>query len=219
MNKEEASRVVSIIGGISPIVIFGLSYLVLHERLSAFWRLAFVFLVSGGLLLTIEEDIKTHMFKISRELPLYSFASAVFFGLTFFTGKIVFVETSFLNGFVWARVGTLVVVLILMLVSSTRKQILKNPLTISPRLSFLYVINKGFSGLAFLILNYAIMLGSVTMVNALQGTQYAFIFLLALLFYFYKPKFLHESFSFKATLQKLTGIILISTGVVLLFYY
>ncbi len=219
MAGGEASRVVSIIGGVSPIIIFFLSYFVLDERLSVFWLFAFILLVSGSLLLTLEKGGGYFNFKIGGGFPFYSCASAVFFALTFFSTKMVFLETSFLNGFIWTRIGVFFAVLCVLLFPSLRKSVLESPLSASRRLFFYFASNKVLSALAFLILNYSFKLGSVSLINALQGVQYVFVFFLALMLYFYKPGVLEESFSLMAILQKITGIIMISVGVAILFIF
>jgi uncharacterized membrane protein len=219
MHTGEASRVVSIIGGISPIIIFALSYGVLGERLSTFWISAFVFLISGAFLLSLEDDGGSFKFKIGERFPIYSFIAAIFFAVSFFLSKVVYTQASFLNSFIWMRVGSFSIAVFLLLWPSLRKAITRNPLNVSPGLPFFFISNKALSAFAFLILNYAISLGSVTVVNALQGVQYAFIFVLALATSLYNPKFLEESFSIKAITQKIVGIALVSIGVALLFLF
>jgi len=211
MAKGEVSRVVSSVGGISPIVLFVLSYFLLDERLPAFWILGLAVLVSGSFIITFEQK---------GRVPLYSFIAAIFFALSFFAAKEVFVETSFLNGFIWSRIGALILVAVAFCVPRIRSLLKFNPEGLSGvprRLLPLFISNKALGGLCFLGINYAIMLGSVAVVNALQGIQFVFIFCLALLFSVYFPGFLKESFSFKATMQKIVGIVLISLGVAILF--
>jgi len=60
-------------------------------------------------------------------------------------------------------------------------------------------------------------LGSVTVINALQGVEYVFVFILTFIFSFFCRKFVMESFSLVAIAQKILGIVLISLGVALLF--
>ena len=60
------------------------------------------------------------------------------------------------------------------------------------------------------------MLGSVTVVNALQGTEFLFIFFIMMILSIFYPGFLKESFSMRAIIMKVTGIILISSGVIML---
>ncbi len=219
MARGETSRVVSFIGGVSPLIVLVLSYFVLRERLPTHWVIAFALLILGSFFLARDNNSKNSEFGIDKRFSFYSVCAAIFFALTFFTSKLVFLESSFLNGFVWLRVGTILTVFILLLFRPVRKSLFECPLNVSGRLSAAFISNKTLSALSFFILNYAIKIGSVTVVNALQGVEYAFVFLLALAFSFLKPEALKESFALKDTFHKILGIALISFGVAILFIF
>ncbi len=219
MNKGEASRVISVIGAVSPLVVLALSYAFLEERLPALWLTAFFVLVFGGLLLTLEKDKSSSRMRFIKNIPFYSLISGIFWALTFFLTKVVFLSATFLNGFVWIRVGTLLIILAIFLVPSLRRSVLKSSLVASKKVSFSFLSNKVASGVAFIVLNISIKIGSVSLINALQGMQYAFVFLAALLIYFYFPKFLQESFSKIDVFQKLSGIAFVSAGLAILFLF
>ncbi|MBU1178751.1 beta-galactosidase [Patescibacteria group bacterium] len=206
--RASVSRVVPVVGAISSVTVLFLSFLFLDERLPAFWLFAFALFVFGGLLLTLGKG---------RVFSAYSFAAAVFFAASFFTAKLVYLETSFLNGFIWIRTGTLLLAFFILFLPSFRHSLRHSPLKISNKLFLFFASNKVLSAGAFILLNYAIMLGPVSMVNALQGAQYAFIFLLALILSHSHPYIIKESFSKKVFIQKLFGIILVSFGIFILF--
>jgi len=208
MVRGEVSRVVCTIGGVSPVVILALSYFFLHERLPVFWLLGLVVLVSGSFIIAFEQK---------GRVSLFSFIAAIFFALTFFFTKLVFLETTFLNGFIWTRVGVMLLAIAVFFTPAFRSLLKETAVAIPRRLLFIFGCNKALGAFCFLGINYAIMLGSVAVVNALQGVQFVFIFCLALLFSVYVPGFVKESFSFRATMQKIIGIIFISLGVAILF--
>ena len=219
MAKGETSRVISLIGGISPLIILVLSYFILRERLPTHWVIAFVSLILGSFILARGNNSKSSEFSINKKFPLYSICAAIFFALMFFTSKLVFMESSFLNGFIWLRVGTILSVFFVMLFPSARKSIFESPLNVSDRISLAFISNKALSALAFFLLNFSISRGSVTVINALQGVEYVFVFLLALIFSFLKPEVLKESFTAEATLQKIFGIALVSIGIAILLVF
>ncbi|MEA3343503.1 MAG: hypothetical protein U9Q92_05015, partial [archaeon] len=72
----------------------------------------------------------------------------------------------------------------------------------------------GISGLFFLSL--AISLGSVSLINAAQGTQYLFLFLLALICTRFFPKLFKEELNKEIIAKKAIAILLISIAVYLL---
>ena len=71
-------------------------------------------------------------------------------------------------------------------------------------------------GIIPLVLTAAMALGSVTLVNAVQGAQYGFLFILALLFSYRWPKIFGEEFNIKVIVQKVIALILIILGLYLL---
>ena len=135
----------------------------------------------------------------------------------YFLTKLVFLHASFLNGFVWMRVGTVALALGALLEPNFRQSIFQTSKNISKQVTFIFVLNKGVSAFAFVIISYAILLGSVSLINALHGIEYVFILVLSLALSYFLPGMLRESFSLAAIIQKALGIGLISAGVALLF--
>ena len=69
---------------------------------------------------------------------------------------------------------------------------------------------------SFLIIAYAISLGPVTVINAMQGVQYAILFLLVVVLARRYPHLLDEPLSKKIIVQKSLAIGLIIIGLVLI---
>ena len=69
---------------------------------------------------------------------------------------------------------------------------------------------------AFILLNYAISLGSVALINALQGAQYVFLIFIILALSEQYPRILREELSHRILLQKFIGVALIAVGLYLL---
>ena len=80
----------------------------------------------------------------------------------------------------------------------------------------LFVANKTLAGFAFLMLNYAIAIGNVTLVNALEGVKYIFLLVLVFIISRFRPSILQEETTFLILLQKTTAITLIFLGILLL---
>ncbi len=213
--KGEVSRVISIVGGLSPILIFIFSILFLDDKFNLNSIIAFLMLITGSILLSLVKD--GERFTFGQYFFLSCFLAAFFFALSYGLTKAVFLKTSFLNGFIWIRVGTLICVIFVFLMPKLRKRILESSRGFSTRLTTLFFINKGISALAHVALNYAIKLGSVAIVNALQAVEYTFIFVLASGLSYFFPKIYRESLAPKHLVPKIIGIALVSFGVVLLF--
>jgi hypothetical protein len=67
----------------------------------------------------------------------------------------------------------------------------------------------------FILQNYAVFLGSVVLVNALQGVQYAFLLIISTGLALFAPKLLKENFSWRITIQKAAAVLVIVLG----FYF
>ena len=144
MIKTSVTRTVTVIGGISPIVLLGLSYFFLDERLPTFWLLAFAILILGSFLLTFGRE---------KIFSFYAVVSAIFFALSFFTIKIVFLNSTFINGFVWTRVGFLILALFFLFFGSFRKQLSVSSSRVSNKFFALFVGNKAVGAVSYILLN------------------------------------------------------------------
>ncbi len=213
--EGEVSRVISIVGGLSPILIFIFSLLFLDDKFSSNSLIALLMLITGSILLSLVKNGKDLEF--GRRFFLLCFLAAFFFAISYGLTKAVFLKTSFLNGFIWIRIGTLICVAVVFLVPKLRKRVLESSRGFSKKLTALFFVDKGISALAHVALNYAIKLGSVAIVNALQAVEYAFIFVMASGFSYFFPKICHESLAPKHLVVKIIGVALVSGGVVLLF--
>lgn len=213
--KGEVSRVISIVGGLSPILIFIFSLLFLDEKFSFNSIAALFMLITGSILLSLVPKGKGVEFK--HHFFLSCFLAALFFALSYGLTKAVFLKTSFLNGFIWIRVGTIICVIFVFLMPKLRRCILESSRGLSRKITALFFVNKGISAVAHVALNYAVKLGPVAIVNALQAVEYAFIFVLASGVSYLFPKFCQESLTPRHLLPKLIGVALVSFGVVLLF--
>jgi len=215
--RGETSRVITIIGGSLPIFSFTFSYFFLGERLSELQVLAFTILVLGIILIGI--DLRT----LGKHLPSKGYlpralAAGLFFGITFVGSKYVFNTQSFVSGFFWMRMGAVLAGLAILLIPTWRREIIadfKTPKKEQARGKAFALGNQVVGAVGFVLLNYAISLGSATIVNALQGVQYAFIFILAVIFGRWIPQ-IKEEVSAWIVVQKILAIVLISIGLYLL---
>jgi uncharacterized membrane protein len=213
--KGEISRVVSIVGGLSPILIFIFSLLFLGEHFHPHSFTALLLLITGSILLSFVRN--RNKFEFGKHFVLSAFMAAFFFAISYGLTKDVFLNTSFINGLIWIRVGTLICSLGVLVVPPFRREIFHGSRGFSSKLTALFLFDKGVSALAHVVLNYAIMLGSVAIVNALQAVEYAFIFVLTLGLSYFLPQICYESLAPKHLIPKMIGIGFVSAGVILLF--
>ena len=81
---------------------------------------------------------------------------------------------------------------------------------------FLFGVNKVSGGVAAFLLAYAVSIGPLSLVHALNGTQFAFVFILSLGLSFFFPKIYGEKLAFNDWVQKALALGLIILGIWLL---
>lgn len=211
--NDEVSRVIPLIGGLQPIFVFWLAFFFLGERLLNNQVIAFVLVLLGGLLITIRWQ------KASRQqvkLFFLSLLSALLFALSFVLSKYIFDSTDFISGFIWTRVGSFLGAVVLLLWAVNRKAIFGNVKTAGRTVGLIFILGQVAGALSFIMINWAMAMGSVTLVNALQGLQYVFLFIIVLLLAKRYPEWLKENTRGLVLVQKIIAILLISGGLYLL---
>lgn len=222
IQKSEASRVSPIVGAVIPVVTFFLSLIFSSEKLVLVQIIGVAFLIFGGLLISFDLPLK-----INKKKFFAGFFSSLLAGfllaLSYFIFKFVYNEQTFFNGFIWTRMGCFFAVAGYFFVPKWRKDILislkefKKPKKKEYQTGGLFVANKIFGGVSSILLNVAIAMGSVTLVNSLVSSQYVFILFLA---YFAHKKFpfvFEEKLYFWDWAQKIVAVVLIGVGVFLIY--
>lgn len=211
--KYEASRVAAVIGGLAPILIFFLAFFFLGEKLNPYQILAFIFLIIGGSLVSLTREKHVYKIKVLKLTILAAFLFAVSSVMT----KYVFLHQPFFNGFIWFRLGSFLAALLFLVPSGLRKKIFKLGKETKSGVSLFFVGNKAMAGLSFILLNAAIFRGSVTLVHGLEGCQYMFVFVLALLLSQKFPQLLKEKNTPIILIQKTIATLLIAVGLLFLW--
>ncbi|MCX7779143.1 MAG: EamA family transporter [Patescibacteria group bacterium] len=216
LRINEASRIVPLVGSFLPIFSLLLSFIFLEEKLTTFSLIACFFLILGSFLMSLRFNAgKNYFIQGWVFIILASFLSA----LSFVLSKIIYLRLPFLSGFIWIRLGSFVFSLSLLLPKKIRSIICQSLKTTQPKTSLLFLINQGVAVLYFVLLNVAISLNSVSLVNALQGIQYVFIFFFALIISKKFPHLFQEELEKKVIFQKIIAIILIFIGLSFLAFF
>jgi drug/metabolite transporter (DMT)-like permease len=238
LHQSEATRVVPIVGALVPIFSFILSFIFLDETLSERQFLAFLILIYGGILISVKRTkfyaVKEvwerfrgvfgnvlggihAQYRPAQRLILNSVVSAFFFAAYYVLIKYIYSNQPFIGGFVWSRLGTFIGVILILFVPSWRKSIAEHRKGAQApgNLSFFLFIRL-LAAAAFIMLNWAISLGSIALINSLQGVQYAFLILLVLFLSAKFPKFVNEELGGGVMVQKIIGISLVGTALYML---
>jgi len=221
LKADEASRIVSIVGGITPIFIFILSYIVFGGALGHHHEyFALALLVLGTIIISVRRGQRCGIFEFNKHECVrsteFALLAAFFFALFFVSAKFVFANQEFISGFVWTRIGSFVAALLLLLIPHTRRLIFSTTKKVGAKMGSLFVANKTLAGISFLMLNYAISIGNITLVNALEGVKYVSLLLLVFIISKFMPRILREETTFLIFMQKTVAVILIFIGISLL---
>ncbi len=218
VNLGEASHINPFNGGIVTIFIFVLSSLFLSEHLSSWQTFGIFVLVLSSLLLSFEKSQKHHGFHIGF---VWAILSALFFAVSHVTAKYLYGQYDFWTAFVWSKAMTGLVGVILLLSPavwhSFRRDRSKEAKTYAHQHStFLIVSDKIISVLAIIFIQYAMSAGSVTVVGAIAGVQYALMFIMIYLLTKFLPKVFKEYFTKREIIVEIIALTFVIVGSIFL---
>jgi len=214
--RKEATKVLPIVLSLTPLFLFVLERAFLQTQLQSKEITAAGLLIAGSIALSWEP-------KKEKDISFWKFlgpslVAAFFFASSLFLMKRLFLHESFITVLIWSRLGLFLGGLLFLLPSPWRREIVSSFAQVRrPAGGFSVVGVKLLGALGALSIFLAISRGPATLVQSLQGLEYAFIFIFALFVSYFAPNLLRESFSQKALLQKLGGAALVSLGVFFLF--
>ncbi len=210
LRKSDASVVMPIVGTISALSAFGLSYLFLGASLTQ-GHIIGVIMISLGTLL------------VARTIPTWSVVlhvihSGVFFALHYIVMKGLFMETSFDDGFFWSRVSFVLFALSLLMVPVYWDKIKEQTKTTTKKTGALVLVTKVLAGVAAFLLLKATDLGEVSVVQALDGIRFVFILLItAILAHWLPESATDRDLRPQVFFRRFLFIIIITSGFFMLF--
>ncbi len=217
LREFDASRIVPATGGLVPVFSFIFIYLSSFgkAKLGDLEFLAFIILIIGSILISVEREKL-----INKKSLKFSLLASLFFAFSFVLRKYVYLAIPFLSGLIWTTMGGVIVAFILLIFSSDiRRDIFKPKENFQKKTIILFVANQMAGGGGGFLQNWAIALAPlayVSIINALQGTQYALLFILTIILSLKFPQIIKEEISKKIVYQKIIAILLISVGLALL---
>ncbi len=204
----DAGEVIPVTGSLVPVFTLIISWFVLNLSFSFKEISAIVLFVLGTFLLSEPKKF------MNRKIIGDAIAASLFFALYYSLIKIAY--TPFQANFAFVRMGSFIAALPILAVGSLRKKIFVKQPDRGRKLSGLIFTKEILAGLAFIALNYAISIGNPAVANAMQGLEYAFVFLAALFLTKHGPKFLKETVNHETNERRFLAIILIFIGLIVL---
>jgi len=215
--RHEVSRVNPMINSTVPIIAYLLTFLLVVERMAGLKLLGAAIVIIGSYLLSQAGVKKTRL--DARALWLVFF-SALMFGVHFVFSKAVYEQMSFLNAFVWIRWSILFAALVYTTFSLSWLKVFgksKSVEKVSAKTQwFVLVFGQAMGAVAVILQQYAINLGNVTLVTALQGVQYLFVLILAIVLTKKFPALFKEDVAPAVVAKKAVYSLLLIAGVALI---
>ena len=223
LRRGEAARTLVFIGGLTPVFSIIFSILFFKEQFSFSEWLGIFTLLIGIAVVALLPQQRSFLARLMKKLYLtqdvksgyliFAAISAFTYASYFILTKYAYSAQPFTSAFIWTRLGAFIFVLLFLIRRQDREDVLqifkKKKKT---KKGGLVIINQIIGSTGFVLQNYAISLGSVALVNALQGVQYAFLLVLSTVLALLSPRLLKETFSWRIFLQKSTAILIIALG-------
>ncbi len=209
LRTGHASDVMPVVAAFSALTSFVLAFLFLNEHLPALFLASAALFIIGTFLIS--------RFRFTKRQLLYVLSAGLLFGFSAFLIKIIFVHASFWDGFFWSRMANALGALLLLVWPGNWNAIMHGTRSSSHGTKWLVVGNKTLSGVASVMTFFAIGIGSVTVVNAMGGLQFAFLPVLAFLFAHQFPNVLRGEIFHSGLSHKLSGIFCIILGLTFLY--
>lgn len=221
LSMCEASRVVPIVGSLIPILTFVGTFFFLGEMLSLRQSIGFLFLIIATVILAGGSSSK----RITKSALISAIFSALLFAISSVTIKMGYDNDGFLTTFTFSRiVGAVAAFILVAMDPAATKELLlaifppkaAQPLPGQPKPKraalALVLTGQSLGAGGFVLVQYAISLGSAAMVNAMQAIQYAFLVLVGFILAKRAPKLLGEDTTESALLRKSMAILIVAVG-------
>ncbi len=211
---SEVSHVGPLVGAATPFFVLLLNPFLLSEQITTRAFVAIVFLIIGSLVISFEQSKQHRGWHWGMA---WGVAAGLFFALSNIASKYIYDGYGFYSGLVWTR-GALGICGILLLFSKNVwgtifiKRKLTSKLQTGKARLLLVGTDKILGVIGVLLVQFAIATGSVTVVNALNGVQYAALVIMVAVMSKFTPKLFKEQYAPSEIIQEILAIILIAVG-------
>jgi hypothetical protein len=228
LQVGQIARAIPIIGTLVPI--FLLFESIINNTLDQNQIWAVIILILGIIFLTAS-DIKAD---ISIKELIFEFSSALFFAVSYLVLRQAYLLGGFWTVFVWGRPILIPVGLLILAIPKTRQivfphqpkhthtshRIKANPILqlFKTKVSLLFILGQVSAGVSELLLTFSVSLANPALVNSLQGTQFAFLFVMNTLLSKKHPEIFKAKLSPLVLTSKIVGIGLLGVGLYLLAF-
>lgn len=212
LKVGQISRVIPIIGTLNPLILFVIELSSSSLIIPEIW--AIILLILGIIFLTLP-DWKG---KMNKSELYFEITSSALFAFSYLILKQAYLQADFITVLVWSRFVLIPFIIAFFFIPSLRVKILPKPKPngFSGKGSLLFALGQASGAASQILIFFAISLANPALVNSLQGTQYVFLFVAALLLSKKFPTVFAEKYPKAVIIFKILGILLIGLGLYLL---
>lgn len=210
LQYNDVSVTLPLVGVLSIILTGITAFIFIDERLRFAQLFAIVVLIGGFWVLTHEKT------GIERQAVVNLLIAALFFAVSNVATKVIVSNQPFISGLAFSRIGGFLVSLGLIVYPATRQAILGSSKGITINMMPFIIINSILVAAGNLIVFFSYNYSSPTIVNALQGSEYALLFVLGFAVTKLWPQLVSEKIEPDILKRKLVGIAVIIIGFVML---
>lgn len=214
LKLEDTSRVVPLFQ-FYPIITLILSFVFLHEILTFKALLGFALVIVGGFILGTEK-ISGKIFSIRESLFLMLLASFLY-SLTNIIFKFVTIENFWIN-FSYLTFGSALGCFLLLIKTDYRKTFSTQLHQLSLNTLISIVVNSIINLFAELFTFFAISIGSVSLVSAINGIQPFIVLVYGLLLTLFFPKIIKEDIKKETLATKIIAAVVLFAGIYLISF-
>lgn len=213
MLLDDPSRIIPLYES-RPIFVLILAYIFLGEVLHENQLLAFLLILIGGIILSVEK-IDQETFRLRKAVGWVLFASFIFsFPSILF--KYVAIQQNFWDSLAYEFMGSGLGVLALLLFQRNRKAATEEGARVGANLWAILITNELIYAAGLVSAFYAVSLASPALVAVLGGTQPFFVLIFGLILSVWFPHVVKEDIRGSTIIQKVVAIAIIFAGVMFL---
>lgn len=214
LEYGEASHVTPLVGAVVALATYFFSASVLGETLGMSIKIGLGFLVLSSVLLAIERD-KNHT-RFHKGFA-WAFLAGILFALSHVFAKVVYGVLPFFTGLVWTKGMVGFVALFALFVPGVLRAVSnKGKDKVKEGGAKIVIWDKILGIIAVVLIQYAISIGSVTVVNGLAGIQYALMFIFIYFLTKFRPRVFSEKFTKREMIIETTAILFMIIGLLFL---
>ncbi|MBI2278623.1 MAG: EamA family transporter [Candidatus Brennerbacteria bacterium] len=214
LKENEASRVVPLVGSLTPAFVLMLASIFLNETLGVPQLIGFALVMLGTAVLAEEGNPRR---RLRSKAVMFAALAALLFAISSVAAKYLYTAHPFGSGLVWRGFAGVAAALVLFFIPGNRRRIfaeIRNP---EVETGGVFFLAQGFAVTGFFLINYALSLGPASLVNALSGVQYGVLFLATILLSRIVPSVVRESHARRELVLKGIGTALVAIGLAAIF--